>query len=315
MVDKIRIYIFLFLSFGLAWSTSLIVYVTGGLQNSPELIPGTGITLALVLIASLVMWSPALAHILTRLITAEGWQNLYLRPHIRRSWPYWLAAWFGPGLLIIAGVGVYFLIFRQQFDSSLSMLQEMIAATAPVGVDLGEINPWVIVLVQVFQGLLLAPVINSIAVFGEEFGWRAYLQPKLMPLGERKALLLLGVIWGMWHWPIILMGHNYGFEYPGAPWLGLLAMVWFTIITGIFLGWLTIKSESVWPAVIGHGAINGVASLGIVFVQGDPNPLLGPLPTGLIGGIGFSLVALWLFLRPGLLRAVSIERDQEPATA
>jgi membrane protease YdiL (CAAX protease family) len=143
-------------------------------------------------------------------------------------------------------------------------------------------------------------LINGLATFGEEFGWRAYLQPKLLPLGERKAMLWMGLIWGVWHWPVILMGHNYGLDYPGAPLLGPLAMVWFTLILGIFLGWLTIKAGSVWPAVIGHGAINGMANLGLIFSQGQPNPLLGPAPVGLIGGIGFAAVALVLwFTRTG----------------
>jgi membrane protease YdiL (CAAX protease family) len=137
-----------------------------------------------------------------------------------------------------------------------------------------------------------------LATFGEEFGWRAYLQPKLMPLGKRKAMLWMGLIWGVWHWPVILMGHNYGLDYPGAPYLGPLAMIWFTLILGILLGWLAFKADSVWPAVIGHGAINGIASLGLLFSQNEPNPLLGPAPVGVIGGIGFALVALLLWLIP-----------------
>jgi membrane protease YdiL (CAAX protease family) len=119
-----------------------------------------------------------------------------------------------------------------------------------------------------------------------------------MPPGGRKAMLLIGLIWGVWHWPVILMGHNYGLAYPGAPFLGPLAMVWFTLILGIFLGWATLKGSSVWPAVIGHAAINGIASLGAIFVRGQPNPLLGPLPVGVIGGIGFAIVALLIFISP-----------------
>jgi membrane protease YdiL (CAAX protease family) len=166
--------------------------------------------------------------------------------------------------------------------------------TAPL--DPGQINLWVLVAVQVLQGLVLAPLINGIATFGEELGWRAYLQPKLMAIGPRRAMVLMGLIWGVWHWPIILMGHNYGLDYPGAPLLGPLAMVWFTLIVGTFLGWLTHRAASVWPAVIGHAALNGMANLGTVFTRGHPNPLIGPLPTGLVGGIAFALVALVLLL-------------------
>jgi membrane protease YdiL (CAAX protease family) len=110
----------------------------------------------------------------------------------------------------------------------------------------------------------------------------------------------MGLIWGVWHWPAILMGHNYGLDYPGAPLLGPLAMVWFTLVVGALLGWLAFRGGSVWPAVIGHAALNGMANLGVVFVRGEPNPLLGPLPVGLVGGVGFAVAGLVLLLVPGL---------------
>ncbi len=302
-LETTRIAIYLAFSFGLAWATALLVYLLGGLQNSPSLVAGTPITLAFVLIASVVMWSPALAHIFTRLVTREGWGDTQLRPGFRQSWPYWLAAWFLPGLLTIAGLVIYFLLFPQHYDPALGTLRDMLASRVPPDFDLSGRSLWLVTAVQVMQGMLLSPLINGLATFGEEFGWRAYLQPKLMPLGGRKAVLLMGLIWGVWHWPIILMGHNYGLDYPGAPWLGPLAMVWFTLILSIFLGWVTIKGGSVWPAVIGHAAINGMANLGVIFVQGQPNPLLGPLPVGLIGGLGFALVALLIYASPRGLTA------------
>ncbi|HMQ50784.1 MAG TPA: CPBP family intramembrane metalloprotease [Anaerolineae bacterium] len=298
-----RIALFLALAFGLAWAASLVIYLTGGLQDSPVLIPNTPITLAFVLTTTLVMWAPALAHLLTRLLTGEGWQRVGLRPKFKRGWPYWLAAWFLPGLLTGLGLVIFFLIFPQSFDPSLTTLRELITAAAPE-MALSESTLWLIVAAQVVQAMLIAPLINGVATFGEEFGWRAYLQPKLMPLGERKAIVVLGLIWGVWHWPLILMGHNYGLTYPGAPLLGPLAMVWFTVVLSVFLGWVTLKSGSVWPAVIGHGAINGIAGLGVLFVQGTPNPLLGPLPTGLIGGIGLTLFAAWLFFSSNKLTRV-----------
>jgi len=295
-LDTRRIAVFLLFAFGLAWATSLAIYLTGGLGESPMVFPELGISLALVLLAGPVMWSPALAHLLTRLVTREGWEEPRLRPRLRRGWPYWLAAWLLPGLLTILGMVVFFLIFRRYYDPSLSTLRGMLETTLPEGVEMEGLNLWVLTAVQVGQALLIAPVVNSIATFGEEFGWRAYLQPKLMPLGLRRALILTGVIWGVWHWPVILMGYNYGFDYPGAPFLGLLAMVWFTVALGVLLGWLTLKGESVWPAVIGHAAVNGVAGLGVIFLQGEPNTLLGPTPVGLVGGLGFTLAAAVILL-------------------
>jgi membrane protease YdiL (CAAX protease family) len=296
-----RILTYLGFAFGIAWAASLAVYLTGGLIDSPLLIPAANVSLALVLLAGPVMWAPALAQMLTRLITGEGWQETYLRPRLRQTWPYWLIAWVAPALLTVVGMVIYFLLFPRHYDAELTTLREMLEATP---MDPGEINLWVLVAVQVTQALVIAPLINSTATFGEEFGWRAYLQPKLMAMGiaPRRAMALMGLIWGVWHWPEILMGHNYGLDYPGAPFLSPLAMVWFTLIVGTLLGWLTFRAGSVWPAVIGHAALNGMANLGVIFVQGEPNPLLGPLPVGLVGGLGFAAIGLCLLLIPGLWR-------------
>lgn len=62
-------------------------------------------------------------------------------------------------------------------------------------------------------------------ILGEIKCWRAYLLPKLrMSLSDRAALIITGVIWGIWHLPVIVMGHNYGTDYWGYPWLGILTM-------------------------------------------------------------------------------------------
>jgi uncharacterized protein len=297
--NKHRILLFLAFAFGISWASGLIIYLTGGLENSPiYTIAGAQISLALILLATVYMAGPAIANLLTRLLTREGKANLNLRPHFDRGrWVYWLAAWTLPGVLTIAGGALYFLIFPGYFDSELSTLIDQLGAAG-----LTEVNPMMMVGIQTLQAILIAPLLNALPVFGEEFGWRGYLQPKLMPLGGRKAILLTGVIWGVWHWPVIMMGYNYGHDYFGAPFLGPLAMVWFTIITSIFLGWVTIKANSVWPGVIGHGALNGIAAISLIFIQGNPETILGPTPVGVIGGIGFTITAMLSLLRPNALK-------------
>lgn len=291
-VDWKRILIFCAFAFSIAWVFALVLALTGGLMNSPVLIPDTPITLAMLILPTGVMFAPALAHVLTRLLTKEGWHDVKLRFKLRKEWGYWILAWIGPAVLTILGAILYFLILPRYFDSELTVLRQFLDQQAP-GVDL---NPWVIAAAQTMQAILLSPVLNGIFTFGEEFGWRAYLLPKLMPLGTRKAFIISGVIWGLWHAPIIAMGHNYGLSYPGAPWLGILVMVWFTLVVGIFISWVTLQAGSVWPAVIAHGALNGIASLAAIFTQGQPNPLLGPLPVGIVAMIPFTLFAIWIFV-------------------
>jgi len=295
MTDRKRIYIYLAFAFGIAWATALVIYLTGGLANSPELAPGSGITLALVLLAGVYMMAPALAHLLTRLITHEGWQDTWLRPRFKYGWRFWAAGWFMPAVFTILGGAFFFLLFPQFYDGELKTLRELLKASGQPA-----LNPWLVIALNVLQGVVIAPFLNGLATFGEEFGWRAYLQPKLMPLGARKAMLWMGLIWGVWHWPVIAMGHNYGLDYPGAPWLGLVAMVLFTFVCGTLLGWITLRGGSVWPAVIGHAAINGMAALPALFVQGKPNPLLGPLPVGGIPLLIWALPVAYLFLKPHL---------------
>ncbi|MEJ5308707.1 MAG: CPBP family intramembrane glutamic endopeptidase [Anaerolineae bacterium] len=294
-LDRKRILIFLALAFGLAWAGALLIFITGGLANSP---------FTYLILTVGYMGAPAIAHVLTRVITHEGWDALYLKPELRREWPYWVAAWLLPGVLTIVGILVFFVLFPQYYDPDLTMTKQTLetqlaAQAAATGQPVQEIDPWAFAISQTIMALILAPLLNAFATFGEEFGWRAYLQPKLQPLGGRKMMLAMGVIWGVWHWPVIAMGHNYGLDYPGAPWGGMLMMVWFTLLIGTLLGWLALRAGSVWPAVIGHAAINGIAALGAMFVKGQPNPLLGPLPVGLIGSAGFAVVALALFVKRG----------------
>lgn len=295
--DQSRILIFLALAFGISWATGAVIYLTGGLQNSPALeFEGVELSLAFILLATSYMFGPAIANILTRWITKEGSESLLLRPWFsKRRWVYFLAAWFLPSLLILAGTALFFLLFPAFFDAELNVLKSQLASAG----QLTQVNPWIIVMVQTIQAMLLSPLLNMVSTFGEEFGWRGYLQPKLLPLGERKAVLLVGLIWGIWHWPVILMGHNYGLTYFGSPYLGPLGMVWFTLTLSVIFGWLTIKAGSVWPAVIAHGAVNGLAAIGMLIVRGQPDPLLGPTPVGLIGGLGLTLCAAALFLISG----------------
>jgi len=298
--NQSRILTYLALAFGISWATALVIYLTGGLAHgSSWRIAGAQIPLALILLSTTYMFGPAIANVLTRAITKEGKEGLQLHPRLKhKGWVYFLSAWFLPPVLILGGTGLFFILFPGHFDTNLSTLHTQLESLG----SLPTLNPWMIIALQTLQAMLLAPLLNAIPTFGEEFGWRGYLQTKLMPLGGRKAVLLVGVIWGIWHWPVILMGYNYGLDYFGAPFLGPLAMVWFTLSLSVIFGWLTIKAGSVWPAVIAHGAVNGIAAIGMLFVRGNPDPLLGPSAVGIIGGLGLTITAILLLILPGAFK-------------
>ena len=113
------------------------------------------------------------------------------------------------------------------------------------------------------------------------------------------ALLIGGLIWGLWHAPLTVMGHNYGVGYPGYPVTGILAMCVFCTVMGIILSYVTIKTKSCLPAVVGHGVLNGLASSGVYFTSLEKpyNVFLGPSSVGLIGGAGFIALAAVLLYR------------------
>ncbi|HMB62499.1 MAG TPA: CPBP family intramembrane glutamic endopeptidase [Eudoraea sp.] len=97
-------------------------------------------------------------------------------------------------------------------------------------------------------------LVSGLFAFGEELGWRGFLQKKLIvKRGYFWGIVILGLIWGFWHFPLIISGYNY----PETPILG--AFILFpltTIFASFFLAWLTLRANSFWPAVIAHGSVN-----------------------------------------------------------
>lgn len=103
--------------------------------------------------------------------------------------------------------------------------------------------------------LVLGPVFNLIGTTGEEIGWRGLLVPELTKLtGYTGASLISGLIWAVWHYPLILFAD---YNNPSTPrWYSLIC---FTImIVGISFGlsWIRLKSGSLWTAAIFHGSHN-----------------------------------------------------------
>ena len=122
---------------------------------------------------------------------------------------------------------------------------------------------------------------------GEELGWRGFLLRKLLPLGQWPALLISGVIWGIWHLPLVLMGQNY----PTLPVAGPFLMIGFTVLMGIILGWLQLASRSVWVPALAHGTLNAVNGLPLLFLTGVDRSVGGP-PSSIIGWLGIGACVL-----------------------
>lgn len=245
-----------------------------------------------------VMFIPAVSALITRLSTGEKLErgNLMLSPNLKGNLKYYGLAWFGIVLLILFGTVLYFLIFPRQFDADMGYVRLLIEAQE-TGQEITDEQIRLMMLMQILMGIFLSPFLNFINCFGEEWGWRGYLLPKMLKQFKVvPTLLITGVIWGLWHAPLTVMGHNYGLGYQGFPITGIIAMCVFCIVIGILLSYVTIKTNSCIPAILGHGTLNGFSAVGIYFtsLENPYNVFLGPAPTGLIGGAGFIITAAGL---------------------
>ena len=284
-LTKKRVLIFTVLAIALGWMVFLIVPLSG-------MVYGVGLTATLVIAAG--MFTPTLANILTRLITREGFRDMSLRPNFKGHGKAYLALYFWPTALIFLSGAVYYLIFPGVFDPSMPMLSQVAqSATNPVA-------PGTAALLTALMVVTVGPVVNIIPTLGEELGWRGYLMPKLRELfSDRAALVITGIIWGFWHLPVIVMGHNYGTAYAGYPYLGILQMVVFCVSLGVIEGYVSIKLNSAIPAAMIHSTVNAGAALAVFFAKTGYNPLLGPAITGLVGGLPLIILAAYLFIRIG----------------
>ncbi len=125
-------------------------------------------------------------------------------------------------------------------------------------------SPWQLLAITIVQGLFAGITINAFFAFGEELGWRGYLYEALEPLNFWKHALISGVIWGLWHAPLIMQGHNY----PGYPIIGIFMMViWCILLSPLFI-LIRMKTKSVIGAAIAHGTLNGTAAISIIYING-----------------------------------------------
>ena len=132
--------------------------------------------------------------------------------------------------------------------------------------------------------------INAVAAFGEELGWRGLLQREFGFMGFWKSSAIIGLVWGIWHGPIILQGHNY----PEHPHAGVLMMILFCLLLSPLFSYVRLKAQSVIAAAVIHGSLNATVGLAIIVVKGGNDLTVGV--TGLAGFIVLTLVNLGIFI-------------------
>jgi len=227
---------------------------------------------------------------ISKLVCRDRLSDLYLKPKLKGNLKWYIISYFLTPFIAFAGAVIYFLLFKDDFNP----LGSHYAIEAGI-VNQKEYISSVAVLIPL--AILVNPLMGILQCLGEELAWRSYLLPRLSKqYSIRIAVLVNGVIWGIWHSPIIAMGYNYGTEHRI---LGIFAMILFCVILSIISSYLFYKTEAVWCSVLFHASINGMDKWApsSIFMSKEANMFLGPDLLGIIGGMGFIVTAAIAFVK------------------
>jgi membrane protease YdiL (CAAX protease family) len=198
------------------------------------------------------------------------------------KWRVWLV--YGAGLVAFYGLQTFLnYVFKLgQVVDLKSAFPQMASLPAPA-----------LMLTMALNTVIIGPFLGLIITFGEEYGWRGYLQTELTRLGRNRGVFLLGVIWGIWHWPVIWMGYNY----PGQPILGSIAMVFMCVILAYFLAYAVFKSNGIWTAAYLHALSNQAFSF-FAMTLVMPNSMLFSFGIGIPSLVLGALIVLLILRDP-----------------
>ncbi|MFS2280238.1 type II CAAX endopeptidase family protein [Microbacterium sp. OR21] len=301
---------YIVIAMGLAWLVALPLWLGDGLAS-----PLAGLVLPVM------MYTPAVAVLFVMLVlrpVPRGQRLRFLgiwplRPVKRVIWMSVIGL-FGTIAVVVLSLAIAALCGWITLDLvTFSGFAEVLEAGPGGAVALPPLG--ILVTAQLLALPVAAVTVNAVAAFGEEIGWRGFLVPALRRYGTWPALLISGAVWGLWHAPIILLGHNFG----RTDITGVLLMTAGCLAWGVLLGWLRLRSGSVWPAVFAHGAVNAAAGLPtLLYAAGTrPDPALA-FTLGASGWIACALVTVVLLLtgqfgRQPALAAPAAPRSAPPA--
>lgn len=285
-MDKKKLTIYLIATFGIAWI----------LQVAGSMFALKGNSLLFTALLSISMYAPFLGTLFAKI----PFRGMGFKPKFKGNLKYIALAWLFPAVFTALGAVLYFLIFPERMDLTGMYLREtggeaVLELLAAQGITLPAY-----MLITIAASVIYAPFINMLFALGEEVGWRGALNPMLKEhFGKRAGRLIGGVIWGAWHWPVmILAGYEYGKGYWGEPVLGMVMFCLFTTASGTLLDFLYERSKCIWIPALAHGAINAMCSVPMLFLNTAYSDRLtvGPLPIGFVSMIPMLIAAgivLW----------------------
>ena len=234
------------------------------------------------LLSAGAMLIPLLAVVFTQLIFKEPvLRGLGISFKFNRWW--WIG-WLLMPVIAMLTLGVTLLMPGANWAPDSELAEQSFQAL-PEGVGI-----WGLIGISLLSGLFAGITINGVFAFGEEVAWRGFLLKEFKGKKFLSAVLWIGVIWGLWHAPLILNGHNY----PQHPVAGVFMMVILCLLLTTMLMYFRKKSGSVIVAAIMHGTINAVAGVTAIVVTPANDLLFGA--AGLAGMIVLLVVNACLFL-------------------
>ena len=194
------------------------------------------------------MWCPGLAAIITSLVTRRSLKAI--------GWTSKLK-WLGIGWLLPIAFG--FVAYGLVWITGLGGVpKESFIVNGGMTIGMPGKPAWeIIVAAFAYISVLMLPP-STITALGEEIAWRGFLVPELADcVGARGACVFSGVVWALWHMPAILW-HGYGGESGTPKTYQVACFTAMVMLSAIVMGWLRLKSGSVWPSALVHATHNAV---------------------------------------------------------
>jgi membrane protease YdiL (CAAX protease family) len=244
--------------------------------------------------AILGMFGPALAAYLVRgPLLHEGFADAGLGVRFRSGAGRWYVVAFVMVPVCLAIGALAAIVLGIQHVDPLGNMVAVVArlGASPDKADLAKAISPTVLGPGIIAACTIAPFINALFAFGEEFGWRGYLLPRLVSrCGTVKAVVIVGAIWGLWHAPLILLD---GLNFPSHRWPGVFMMIVFCCVMSVPFSALRLRSGSMWPSTLAHGALNAEAS--IVAILLSPMEGVATAPLGIAGLVPFFLAGVCMF--------------------
>ncbi|MBQ8085360.1 MAG: CPBP family intramembrane metalloprotease [Lachnospiraceae bacterium] len=216
-------------------------------------------------------------------------------PHLKGKIRYIFFSLWMPAVLSIIGGVLFFVFFPNAYDGEFETLRSILQdAGALEQLEAQGLTVKSYLIISTIQAVTIAPFLNILFALGEEIGWRGAMYPYLKEkLGVTKGRIVGGMVWGCWHWPVMLLaGYEYGKEYLGAPVLGPVIFCLCTAAMGLLLDYVYEKTGTIWMPSLMHGAINAFTIFAYMTKpEYADKAILGPAYIGIISMIPMVVLA------------------------